>query len=1253
MQTIKPIIFFLVWLGFSGLRPTISAQVEEEFIPAYPIRVDHKWGYINIYDSGEFRIHRKPKYDFIGDINLPWNTTLAKSIASPFKIYALEDKVGVMNDFLEEILPNKYQRIRAVSPNYFAVEIDSLFQLINLQERILLGQQRYHNICLANKGKTAKSDLFFVKQEGLWGVAQQTGEVIIPPQYPVIATTDLPGFFKVKKGIRDTTWQLIDLLGKSLLSTDFKDVKIFSKQLIAVKVGQAWFLQHSPTGAANTFVPDTQPFKSIEKINPTLVQFQAGDKAELTLRDAMSNEILQTHALRKKEAICRKEFDRYPDSDFFPWYFPLDDKYSIENMACGSGFDDNSSHLINNEGKRVSPPFEHIIPSGKPYIYRVQRQGKWGLFAPAISDTPILSCSYQAIEAFQGNIAICRGLTKFGAFSENRGIIDTLPSFYNSMELIDASTVEVQLGDQDFFRFQLNKNGQFAKMAYYDKGISYQKNSLKMQEATPVFSKQTKPAIILRRERLIIRKDSIFNLVETRENPSEDFSNKVLYFKHALPAALKGAKINKIINDSLLAYFPKVPLIQNKFTALVLGARAVQPIQIANVKQAKTLIKQPIIGFRPFQKKQKHTAFIHPNGKMGLIDRAGNKMEKDGQPLQFVYIGPFINNLARVCLNGHWGTDKKNKKLPVSFKLTKQHKLIKTFRVKPYRNNLKSIGELYLLPPPNEPLKWGYINQKGTLVITLTTDYAADFNQTDSTAFIYDKTKHAKRDYLTHHVGVIDHKGTVIIPKEYVNIDRTPSHFIVSQENTPVFYYTNKGQQIFVNKYRPLPFSEGMAQFKGTDGTWGYVNRAGEQIPPQYRKTRPFSDGTAMVVDSSGFCGFIDQKGQLLFQTKLPAKYHKLVGDFHEGRCWFMDLAVRKWGCYDKMGTIIIPPKYLYKPNTNKKGISTKIPHTFNKYPMDFSQGIAVVKTADHPKKAVLIDKNGAPIPLAITCQSIGSFNQYGLAIFIDTKNKQGLINKTGKIITKQTFLAIAPFQNGFAPFQNETNQWGLLDTKGQIVVAPKYLKIAYVAEGLAAIQITTGEWRFLNIETQVVLPDSFKKVQAFSKGFTMVTTLEGIQKIIDKTGNELLFERGVIQSYTNTIFELRKQKDKLPGYYVDESGNNLFSRNFGMTTPFYKGVAKIKLGKRKGYGAINEKGILIVPAKYANIHIHPDGNIGCNPQQFIGLIDKKGQTIIPTQYDRILKFNDQGLYRVERGEKIGYLKSFEGKRTWVWELQQ
>ncbi|MCB9298158.1 MAG: WG repeat-containing protein [Lewinellaceae bacterium] len=47
------------------------------------------------------------------------------------------------------------------------------------------------------------------------------------------------------------------------------------------------------------------------------------------------------------------------------------------------------------------------------------------------------------------------------------------------------------------------------------------------------------------------------------------------------------------------------------------------------------------------------TAFLSPSGQMGLIGKDGKEVTKrDGSPLRYTYIGPFIAGYARVCKGG-------------------------------------------------------------------------------------------------------------------------------------------------------------------------------------------------------------------------------------------------------------------------------------------------------------------------------------------------------------------------------------------------------------------------------------------------------------------------------------------------------------------------------------------------------------------------------------------------------------------------
>lgn len=1244
-------------LGIGLLFPNLFSQ--NEFIPAYPIRVNHKWGYINIYDT-ENRIHQKPIYDFIGDINLPWNSTKPIKGTSPYKVFVIDEKMGLMNEYLEKIIPSQYNRIRVLQGGYFAVETDSLFQLINSQQKVLLNGDRYQNICLANQGENGQTDLFFVKKEMKWGITDKSGKSLLAPTYVQIQSTELNGFFKVKKTNQDTSWQLINLTGTSVLSNSYRDIKVLSEQLVSVKIGELWYrLLRSETSAGKDDVKET-PYKAVEKINQQLAQFLAYNEPILELRNTFDGGLLKEYKVSPKGESCKSASDIFSSSRFLPWFFPIDKQYSLQNVSCGSALE-NLSYLVDNEGKVVSPPFENILPSGKSNVYRVSLNGKWGLFAPQQSKAPIVSCSFMSIEAFKGNIAITRSPQKYGALSMVENQLDTLVCMYQDVKRIDDTTVEVQFGEEDYFRFQVDNNGQFQKLAFHQNGPTMRENSLKMREAEPLDKKEYKTPFKPKLNYYQLLKDTIFLVKETRTNPYD--TKKEFQAKIAFPKDLQPAGSLTVIGPNVVTHSPLANKVENNFIKKIVGVKSARLVYFFDAKKAKDIVTAPIIGYRPFPSSDtKQTAFLALDGQMGLINQKGEEFIKGNTPVRYPYIGPYVNGLARVCFNGKLGIDPFNEKVPLKFRLYQPQEFINTFQMRvKERKGITTPKDIYLLPPDDEPLQWGFIDERGNIVFKVAADYVGDFHAQDKTAFIYDQMQKTENSPLSYLVGAIDSTGQVIIPKNYRGITRHPTHFTFFQDNTPVFYYLSNGHQIFVNKFRPLPTSEGFAQFRDTTNLWGFFDKKGTIIPPKYQFTRPFSDNVALVVDSTGFCGFIDQQGQLLFQTKVPKKFHKTIGDFKEDRCWFRDPTTKKWGCYNKTGKIVIPPKYTYKPpaqsRSKKKRKAIQLKDLQNPLSMDFSQGLAIVRDTLNTALAAIITKDGKILPLEKVFKNIQPFNQSGIAIFTTPNGQQGLINTQGAVINKKLYPQISPFINNYARVKNNQNKWGLINQKGEAIIAPSFQNIGSVNEGMVIVQTHPKEWQFFNLQTKKLLSEKFKRVQPFRKGYAYVTTLKGKNKIIDQTGKALVVESGEINSYSDNIFEIKterkKNKNSQVGFYSDETGNNLFGRSFSTTTPFINGVATVRIGESRKFGAINTKGVMVVPVKYAKIHIHADGNIGCNPQRFMGLLNKKGEVIIEPKYDRIEQFTDEGLYRVERGEKVGYLRFVDGQTEWIWDLQQ
>ena len=261
-------------------------------------------------------------------------------------------------------------------------------------------------------------------------------------------------------------------------------------------------------------------------------------------------------------------------------------------------------------------------------------------------------------------------------------------------------------------------------------------------------------------------------------------------------------------------------------------------------------------------------------------------------------------------------------------------------------------------------------------------------------------------------------------------------------------------------------------------------------------------------------------------------------------------------------------------------------------------------------------------------------------------------------VLCEPKFKRIAPFEDGLAKVQNDAGQWGIINQKGKLLIEPGYANLGQASEGrIAAKKTRYSGWSYIDYNGRQVIDGPFKEAGVFQKGVSLVMYDEQ-KMIIDRdglmiplpSGSPLFFSEGVLgvdESTNNNGLD----------FYADISGNNIFGRYFEEISPFQLGVAKVRRyaeqKKRKELlGAINKRGVMIVPAKYRMLHIQPDGNIIINPQRFHGLADKNGNILLPPIYDRIEAFDEKGVYKVERGEKVGYFILNNTKSQEVWPLQ-
>jgi hypothetical protein len=196
-------------------------------------------------------------------------------------------------------------------------------------------------------------------------------------------------------------------------------------------------------------------------------------------------------------------------------------------------------------------------------------------------------------------------------------------------------------------------------------------------------------------------------------------------------------------------------------------------------------------------------------------------------------------------------------------------------------------------------------------------------------------------------------------------------------------------------------FSNGASRVVN-DGKWELLDLNGKKKGRNsYDTIGVFNEGLALI-KQKGRYGFVSTKNELIIRPELEG-----AGEFHEGLCPFRK--ENYWGFIDKNGNVVIPPSY--------EGVKR------------FSEGLAVVKTGG--KWGVLTKGNQMKLEPRYQFGEPSYFSE-GIAGFYDSSSRLwGLMDSTGKIILKPSYVKIEPFQMGAAIAMNGTS-WDLLGKDGE-----------------------------------------------------------------------------------------------------------------------------------------------------------------------------------------------------------------------------
>ncbi len=344
------------------------------------------------------------------------------------------------------------------------------------------------------------------------------------------------------------------------------------------------------------------------------------------------------------------------------------------------------------------------------------------------------------------------------------------------------------------------------------------------------------------------------------------------------------------------------------------------------------------------------------------------------------------------------------------------------------------------------------------------------------------------------------------------------------------------------------------------------------------------------------------------------------AGDFSEGLSAVRDDRTGKWGFVDKLGKMVIAPKFLHSSNFHdgvapvliNQEIRNAIPSVISPEEANdeimcglhgksafiditgkivitlqknvyfdcagsFSDGLAAVRIGDRQTgKWGYIDKSGK---MLVTPQfDAGSaFSMERAAVRVgDTKTgKWGYIDRSGKIVIERRFDRADDFSEGLAAIRigdGKAGKWGYVDKSGKMVVEPQFAYAGSFRDSIAKVcvgDISTCKWGFINLEGKIVIKPQFDSADDFSEGLAAIRIgryKSGKWGYIDKSGKMIIRPRyreaGAFSGRLAAVFIGEEEAGEWG--YIDKQGKAVIRPQFAEARSFAEAMAAVRIGDWK-----------------------------------------------------------------------------------------
>jgi hypothetical protein len=247
-------------------------------------------------------------------------------------------------------------------------------------------------------------------------------------------------------------------------------------------------------------------------------------------------------------------------------------------------------------------------------------------------------------------------------------------------------------------------------------------------------------------------------------------------------------------------------------------------------------------------------------------------------------------------------------------------------------------------------------------------------------------------------------------------------------------------------------------------------------VAPKYSSIGFFNEiGLAPACYPDGKCGFIKYDGT----EQIKANY-EAVGSFNAFGLMVARTAVENCGqgglvckadvVLDRTGNVIVP--------VNDESIKSKFHYELTDSLRD--DRFIVVNVKEDKSNVIrgflLIQKDNLQLITSTAYQEIKPMDVLG-NIRVQKGGKWGIIDSTGRTITKPQYKEIKRVNDAYYATQNDKDKWGYLNKKGKPQIPFEYDEVRSYRFGFAPVSKGKGKWGLISRFNAKVVPCAFRSV--------------------------------------------------------------------------------------------------------------------------------------------------------------------------------